>query len=108
MLINIINFQNKMKASVLPLYLVLLIIKQASAEWGVWRPNRYCDYNQPLIDEISTTAPFNTDDCKEFCRQTTKENMQEFYWGDELCCDFEAWQDGSFNCYVYEGHRTNV
>ena len=62
----------------------------------------YCDYEFPLHDEL--TIPPNEgeetyleSDCTEFCRSAAEGLSGE----QNLCCDYESWSDGSFNCYLY-------
>mgnify|MGYP006906865314 CR=1 FL=1 len=48
------------------------------------------------------SGPFGTDDCQAFCFEIS-EDFDDVSYNDEFCCDYESWDDGSFNCYVYEG-----
>ena len=48
---------------------------------------------------------FSKNDCESFCRDELIENDSDYDWTDEFCCDYEDWADGTYNCYVIEGHE---
>ena len=85
-----------------------LLISTVSAYWGDWVDGVYCDISNPLIAEIYSENPkYNEGFCADFCR-TSLEDMPEDYvgYGRMYCCDYEAWSDDTFNCYLYEGTKT--
>ena len=83
----------------------ILLLPIVSAYWGDWIDGVYCSIDQPLLGDIYSENPeYNEDFCEDFCR-TTLESMPADYAGQgkQFCCDYEAWADNTFNCYVYEG-----
>ena len=81
-----------------------LLLSSISAEWNVWQDYEYCNYDQKLVaEEFRSDPDYSISSCTDFCRETTFKNANNYYWGDAMCCDFEKWDDGSYNCYVYEG-----
>ena len=83
---------------------VALIAPAAMAQ--TWKTNFYCDYEQFVIDEMtSTSEDFNKDQCFEWCLATDKVEGTNYDAGADMCCDFEEWSDGSFNCYLYAGGK---
>ena len=76
-----------------------------SAYWGDWIDGTYCSIDNPLIAEIYSENPeYNEGFCEDFCR-TNLESMPPGWEGEgkQFCCDYEAWEDKTFNCYIYEG-----
>ena len=89
---------------------ILFGLPLASAEWGTWITGSYCDIEQLVLGEIYSENPeYNEDYCADFCRQVLNEKIYDanggYYNGNgkNYCCDFEAWSDNTFNCYLYEG-----
>ena len=79
----------------------------ASAYWGDWIDGVFCSIDQPLIAEIYSENPaYNEGYCEDFCR-TNMQGLPEDYDGmnKQFCCDYEAWSDETFNCYLYEGTK---
>ena len=73
-----------------------------------WKPNMYCDYNQMRIQTKTSFDPdFGLWDCYDFC-ESVNNNKAEWYkvdYGENLCCDFEEFQDGSKSCSLYLGEE---
>ena len=66
------------------------LLPLVSAEWNVWQPYEFCDYDQQLVsEEYSEDPTYGMNDCKEFCRKVAQQNSGTFYFGDALCCDYE-------------------
>ena len=60
---------------------------------------------------IQTKTSFDPDfglwDCYDFC-ESVNNNKAEWYkvdYGENLCCDFEEFQDGSKSCSLYLGEE---
>ena len=88
------------------LELLSIALTLASAKWGIWNRNKYCDYEMELIDRFETTPPigsYNEIDCQLWCKQRTREEFVDLFWGTDLCCDFEAWSYGKYTCSLYLG-----
>ena len=69
-----------------------------------WKAKSYCDYDQYVVDELtSTDKTFNQQTCWEWCLNIDTAEGTSYSNGADMCCDFEAWVDGSFNCYLYSG-----
>ena len=74
-----------------------------------WKKNTYCDYDQFVIEEYtSTDAAYNSDSCFQWCLDIDTVEGANYNAGDDMCCDFEEWQDGTYNCYLYAGGVTVV
>ena len=85
---------------------VMALIAQG-ALGQTWKKNSYCDYDQFVIDEYtSTDSNYNADTCFQWCVDLDKVEGSNYKSGDDMCCDFEEWQDGTFNCYLYAGGLT--
>ena len=73
-----------------------------------WKANMYCDYNQMRIQTKTSFDPdFGLWDCYDFC-ESVNNNKAEWYkvdYGENLCCDFEEFQDGSKSCSLYLGEE---
>ena len=88
--------------------LISLLPVLVSARWGDWVDGVYCGMNDPnvLISEIYSENPkYNEGYCLDFCERSLDEMTAEDYfgYGKKFCCDYEAWADNTFNCYLYEG-----
>ena len=66
----------------------------------------YCDYKQMRIQSINSFDPeFSEWQCFNFC-EGVNNNKAEWYkvdYGENLCCDYEEFQDGSKSCSLYLG-----
>ena len=74
------------------------------SKFGVWVTNKYCDYNQELFDEQSlspNTGLLMDSQCADFCKEKTEKLPEPEDEDQYLCCDYEQWSDGSYNCYLY-------
>ena len=61
-----------------------------------------------MVDEDELKSESSKDalnDCQNFCRKTAKYSP-ELKENDDLCCDYEEWSDGTYNCYLYKGEKT--
>ena len=82
----------------------LLLTSQALAATNVWSEDLYCDYNQIKIEQFETTdKTYSYYKCHQWCLEVDKQNGPYYDQGSDMCCDFEKWSDGSFNCYLYAG-----
>ena len=86
---------------------VSMLVATTTASWGEWDRQEYCDFNQDKIDteNISSDYYYTTEECSYFC-ETTDQSNGDIAYGDGLCCDFEAWEDGSYDCTLYKGRVT--
>ena len=89
---------------------LFVLLPLVSAEWGVWQEYEFCDYQQLQIveEQYSSDPTYNKAACEKFCLESVEKNNKSFYFGDALCCDFEQWNDGTFNCYLFEGDKTQL
>ena len=90
--------------------LISLLPVLVSAEWGEWIDGVYCGMNDPneMISQVYSENPKYTEGyCKDFCKRTLDDMPEEWVgYGKKLCCDYEAWSDNTFNCYLYEGQAS--
>ena len=85
-------------------FAVVAALMASSASAQTWKTNYYCDYEQFVIEEKTSTAEdFSIDQCFEWCVATDKVEGSNYQTGEDMCCDYEEWSDGSFNCYLYAG-----
>ena len=85
---------------------LVTLLTLSPVESSRWMKERYCDYNQLMIDESQMEARTDPkDECQNFCTYTAKYASQ-INLGDSLCCDFEEWTDGTYNCYLFQGNST--
>ena len=86
---------------------IALIASSASATWGVWDSDKYCDFGNEVIEEKNVDAftYFSRSDCAAFCEAADLRALHITYGTDE-CCDYEAWTDGSTDCTLYLGDDT--
>ena len=78
-----------------------------SASAQTWKEFSYCDYDQFVVEEIIVTDPtFDATQCYNWCLEVDAGVASDYNAGDNMCCDFERWVDGSFNCYLYAGGKT--
>ncbi len=54
---------------------------------------------------ISNEYFYSNDQCAYFC-EVTDQNSNSIESGTELCCDYEQWSDGSYDCSLYKGNGT--
>ena len=48
------------------LEILLMAISMASAEWGLWNKDKFCDYNMEVLEYFETSPPigsYNENDC---------------------------------------------
>ena len=85
-------------------YSVFMALIASSVSAQDWKTNYYCDYEQFVIEEKTSTAEdYTKEQCFEWCVNTDKVEGSNYDSGEDMCCDFEEWSDGSFNCYLYAG-----
>ena len=84
-----------------------MLVATTTASWGEWDRQEYCDYTQDKVDteNIDSDFYYTTEECAYFC-ETTDQETGDIAYGDALCCDFEAWEDGSYDCTLYKGDST--
>ena len=73
--------------------------------FGEWKEYTFCDFDQTLLAQSQTPSnqgPYFLEDCQEFCHESS-ENVSDLEESEPLCCDFEAFEDGSFNCNLFKG-----
>ena len=71
-----------------------------------WTKFSYCDYSQFVVEEYtSSDVNYDSTTCFEWCLAKDAGAMG-YTAGDDMCCDFEKWVDGTFNCYLYAGGKT--
>ena len=89
---------------------LLSLLPLIAAEWDVWQEYEFCDYEQNVLvsEEFSSDPSYNKATCTQFCKKTVQQNNKNYYFGDVLCCDYEEWADGTFDCYLYEGGKTQL
>ena len=61
-----------------------------------------------MVDEDQIESTSSRDalvDCQNFCKSTAKYSV-DLKENDDLCCDYEEWADGTYNCYLYKGKET--
>ena len=93
------------------LILISTCLHLCHSKFGVWVSNKYCDYNYELYDE--ETLPPNTgilmdSQCVEFCKSISEKISYDDADDKYLCCDYESWSDGSYNCYLYGANPDGV
>lgn len=81
----------------------VLCAATASASWGEWDTSNYCDFSQEEVAQEKITSEFyySSDQCSYFC-QTSDQERDDITYGTDLCCDFEQWADGSYDCTLYQ------
>ena len=79
----------------------------ASATWGEWDSTNYCDFSQEEVDQEKITSDYyySSDQCSYFCQITDQEDDTTPN-GTDLCCDYEQWANGSYDCTLYKGGST--
>ena len=81
---------------------ITLFLGIANASWGEWDRSAYCDFTYPKVgrEEISAEYFYSNEECSFFC-ETTDQNDVTIKYGDQLCCDYESWEDGTYTCSLY-------
>ena len=81
---------------------IALFLTSTRASWGEWNRSAYCDYTQPKVNSENMGADYfySTDECQLFCEQADQE-ASDIMYGDSLCCDYEQWEDGTYDCTLY-------
>ena len=82
----------------------VLCASTAAATWGEWDSANYCDFNATMVDIKLIEADvksFSTEECAYFC-ETADQTVGTIEYGTELCCDYQSWADGTFDCVLYE------
>ena len=46
-------------------------------------------------------SSFTRDTCFEWCLSVDAEKGPDFVIGEEMCCDFEGWSDGTYECNLF-------
>ena len=90
---------------ILKLILVCSFVASSLCAFGEWQEYQFCDFDQTILAQTHTPAPqspYYLEDCEEFCHESS-EDGSDLEEGEPLCCDFEALEDGSFNCYLFKG-----
>ena len=54
---------------------------------------RYCYYEQWMIEETDQVT--TEEECYQFCYETDEKYKNDYIKGEDMCCDFEMWSDGS-------------
>ena len=88
-------------------FAAVALMTETQALWGFWDTSAYCDYSMTFID--NTEMIRSMEDCTQFCGAAADAayyGTPEMTWGGEMCCDYEEWSDGTFNCNLFVGGYT--
>ena len=87
--------------------IIALLVSFTSATWGEWDGANYCSYEQDVVgqEKIESDFYYSQDQCASFCEQSDQQDTTISY-GTSLCCDYEQWADGSYDCTLYKGNTT--
>ena len=86
----------------------ILLFSTASA-CRTWKWKTYCDFTQYVVadslndagSQFDTTCP-----CFQWCKEQDSLASKQYKDGVGMCCGYEKWSDGSYNCYLYAGNKT--
>ena len=62
-----------------------------------------------MVDDESISADYfyTSDECTRFCEAADQED-EDIEYGTKLCCDYEDWTDGTYDCTLYETDKVIV